>query len=36
MLRRLRNWEIFIAGKIRDGFIEEIAFDLSFEKKERI
>lgn len=36
MLRRLRNWEIFIVGKIRDGFIEEIVFDFSFEKKERI
>lgn len=32
MLRRLRNWEMsLIAGKIRDGVIGEIAFDLSFE-----
>lgn len=33
MLRGLRNWEIsLIAGKIRDDFIEEIAFDLSLKE----
>lgn len=32
MLKGLRNWEIpLVPGQIRDDFIEEIAFDLSFE-----
>lgn len=34
MLRGLRIWEIsLIAEKIRDDFIEEIAFDFSFEDR---
>lgn len=34
LLRGLRIWEFsLIAEKIRDDFIEEIAFDLSFEDR---
>ena len=37
LLRELRIWKIsLIAKKIRDDFIEELAFDLSFEERIRL